>query len=29
LEGKVISEPKVEEVAPPVEVSAVFEFYSR
>jgi small subunit ribosomal protein S4 len=29
FEGKVISEPKVEEVAPPVEVSAVFEFYSR
>jgi small subunit ribosomal protein S4 len=29
LEGKIISEPKVEEVAPPVEVSAVFEFYSR
>jgi small subunit ribosomal protein S4 len=29
FEGKVISEPKVEEVAQPVEVSAVFEFYSR
>jgi small subunit ribosomal protein S4 len=29
FEGKVITEPKVEEVAPPVEVSAVFEFYSR
>jgi small subunit ribosomal protein S4 len=29
FEGKVISEPKVEEVVPPVEVSAVFEFYSR
>jgi len=29
FEGKVIAEPKVEEVAPPVEVSAVFEFYSR
>lgn len=29
LEGKVISEPKFEEVVPPVEVSAVFEFYSR
>jgi len=29
FEGKVISEPKVEEVAPPVEVSAVFEFYSK
>jgi small subunit ribosomal protein S4 len=29
LEGKVIAEPKVEEVAPPVEVSAIFEYYSR
>jgi small subunit ribosomal protein S4 len=29
FEGKVISEPKVEEIAPPFEVSAVFEFYSR
>jgi small subunit ribosomal protein S4 len=29
FEGKVIAEPKVEEVAPPVEVSAIFEFYSR
>jgi len=29
LEGKVIAEPKVEEVAPPIEVSAVFEFYSK
>ncbi len=29
LEGKLIAEPKVEEIAPPVEVSAVFEFYSR
>jgi small subunit ribosomal protein S4 len=29
LEGKVIAEPKVEEVAPPVEISSIFEFYSR
>jgi small subunit ribosomal protein S4 len=29
FEGKLIAEPKVEEVAPPVEVPAVFEFYSR
>jgi small subunit ribosomal protein S4 len=29
LEGKIIGEPKIEEVAPPVEVSAVFEFYSK
>jgi small subunit ribosomal protein S4 len=29
MEGKIISEPKVEEIAPPVEVSAIFEFYSR
>jgi small subunit ribosomal protein S4 len=29
FEGKLISEPKVEEIAPPVEVSAIFEFYSR
>jgi small subunit ribosomal protein S4 len=29
LEGKIIAEPKVEEIAPPVEVSSVFEFYSR
>jgi len=29
FEGKVIAEPKVEEVAPPVEVSAIFEYYSR
>lgn len=29
LEGKVIGEPKFEEAAPPAEVSAVFEFYSR
>jgi len=29
LEGKVIAEPSLEEVAPPVEISAIFEFYSR
>lgn len=29
LEGKIIGEPKIEEVAPPMEVSAVFEFYSK
>jgi len=29
LEGKIISEPKVEEISPPFEVSAIFEFYSR
>jgi small subunit ribosomal protein S4 len=29
LEGKIVSEPKIEEVAPPVEVSSIFEFYSR
>jgi small subunit ribosomal protein S4 len=29
LEGKIIGEPKIEEIAPPVEVSAVFEFYSK
>lgn len=29
LEGKVLSEPKIEEVAPPVEIPAIFEFYSR
>lgn len=29
LEGKVIGEPKLEEVAPPVEISSIFEFYSR
>jgi len=29
MEGKVISEPKREEVMPPVEVSAIFEFYSK
>jgi len=29
LEGKVIGQPKLEEVAPPVEISAIFEYYSR
>jgi len=29
LEGKVIGQPSLEEVAPPVEISAIFEFYSR
>lgn len=29
LEGKVIAEPSIEEVAPPVEISAIFEYYSR
>ena len=29
LEGKVIGEIKPEEIAPPVEISAIFEFYSR
>jgi len=29
LEGKVIGEPSLEEAAPPVEISAIFEFYSR
>jgi len=29
LEGKVIGEPSLEETAPPVEISAIFEFYSR
>lgn len=29
LEGKVIGEPSLEEVASPVEISAIFEFYSR
>jgi small subunit ribosomal protein S4 len=29
LEGKVTGEPSLEEAAPPVEVSAIFEFYSR
>jgi len=29
LEGKVLGEPSLEEVAPPAEISAIFEFYSR
>jgi small subunit ribosomal protein S4 len=29
LEGKVIAEPSLEEAAPPVEISTIFEFYSR
>lgn len=29
LEGKIIGEPKLEEVAPPVEIPAIFEYYSR
>ena len=29
LEGKVIGEPILEEVAPPVEISTIFEYYSR
>jgi len=29
LGGKVIEEPNPEEVAPPVEISAIFEYYSR
>jgi len=29
LEGKVIAEPSIEEVAPSVEISAIFEYYSR
>lgn len=29
LEGKVIGSPTVEEVNPPAEISAIFEFYSR
>lgn len=29
LEGKVIAEPTLEEAAPPVEISTIFEFYSR
>jgi len=29
LEGKVTGEPTLEEAAPPVEVSAIFEYYSR
>lgn len=29
LEGRVTAEPTLEEAAPPVEVSAIFEFYSK
>ena len=29
LEGKVIGRPSLEEVAPPVEISSIFEYYSR
>lgn len=29
IEGKVVGEPSLEEAAPPVEISAIFEFYSR
>jgi len=29
LEGKVIGKPSLEEAAPPVEISAIFEYYSR
>lgn len=29
MEGKVIGKPTVEEVAPPAEISSIFEFYSR
>jgi small subunit ribosomal protein S4 len=29
LEGKVVGEPSLEEAAPPVEISAIFEYYSR
>ncbi len=29
LEGEVIGEPSLEEVAPPAEISSIFEFYSR
>jgi len=29
LEGRVIGEPTIEEAAPPVEVSSIFEYYSR
>jgi small subunit ribosomal protein S4 len=29
LEGKVIGEPTLEEAVPPVEISAIFEYYSR
>jgi len=29
LEAKVIGEPSLDEVKPPAEISAIFEFYSR
>lgn len=29
MEGKVIGEPSMQEVAPPAEITAIFEFYSR
>lgn len=29
LEGKVSGEPKLEEAAPPIEISSIFEYYSR
>ncbi len=29
LEGEIISEPSSEEIIPPAEISAIFEFYSR
>lgn len=29
LEGEIIEDPTLEEAAPPVEISAIFEFYSR
>lgn len=29
MEGKIIGEPNLEEVSPPAEISAIFEFYSR
>jgi len=29
LEGKVVAEPGIEEVAPPAEIPAIFEYYSR
>lgn len=29
LQGKVIGDPKLEEAAPPVEISVIFEYYSR
>ncbi len=29
MEGKIIGDPKPEEVAPPVEISVIFEYYSK